>query len=179
MKYLIAYASTNGQTRRIARHMADRIFDAGHSVEVLGLSGDDDVDLSRFDGAILAGSVHAGHYQNSLAAFVTDHQGGLNGCDTLFVSVSLAAAGHDAEEWKDLARIASDFLEAVGWKPGKVVQVAGAYRPEQYDIFTRFIMRRIVASKRPEADLDSEIVYTDWAALDAVVDDFTSAGAAA
>ena len=170
MKLLVAYASTEGQTRKIARHVTDRLADAGHTVEILPLADADGLDPARFDGAVLAASVHAGHYQPALAAFVEAHRGWLAAHPTLFLSVSLCAAGHEAEDWRALDRVAADFADATGWSPGAVMQVAGAYRPSRYDLVRRFVMRRIVAAKDPGADLDAEIEYTDWAALDAGLD---------
>ncbi|WP_137701136.1 flavodoxin domain-containing protein [Marimonas lutisalis] len=175
MKILIGYATSEGMTRKIARHAADRVYDAGHTVEMLGLADAGDVDLARFDRVILAASIHAGHYQRDLTDFVSANATGLAGKPTLFLSVSLAAAGHDAEDWKALDRILEEYQEATGWTPGQVAQIAGAYKPSEYDIFRRFIMRRIVAGKDPEADLDSDKEYTDWPALDALIDDWMAA----
>lgn len=172
MKILIAYATGEGQTRRIARHVADRIFDAGHSVELVEAADAAETDLRRFDRAILAASVHVGHYQRSLTDFAAAKTGELRNLPTLFLSVSLAAAGHDAEDWKGLDRILQDFEDATGWTPGRTEQVAGAYRPSEYDIFRRFVMRRIIAAKDPAADLDADKEYTDWAALDQIIDDW-------
>ncbi len=172
MTVLIAYATTEGQTRKIARHVANRIADGGRAVELLGLADADDIDLARFDRVILAASVHAGNYQQNLSDFAAKHAGQLHKKPTLFLSVSLAAAGHDAEDWRGLDRILKDFEEATGWIPGRIEQVAGAYRPSQYDIFRRFIMRRIVAARDPDADLDADMEYTDWQALDTVTDDW-------
>lgn len=179
MKVFVGYASTEGQTRKIARHMADRLVDAGHSVELLALRDalDDGPDHAPgdFDRAILAASVHAGHYQRPLAAFVEMQRDWLSARPTLFVSVSLAAAGHDAEDWRSLDEIGDDFCEATGWTPGEVLQVAGAYRPSQYDLFRRFIMRRIIAEKDPDADTGEDKEYTDWAALDAALEAWIAA----
>ena len=36
MKILIAYGTTEGQTRKIARFCADHLIEQGHSVEILG-----------------------------------------------------------------------------------------------------------------------------------------------
>ena len=175
MKLLVAYATSEGQTRKIARHVADRIADAGHGVELLRIDDARGVDPGRFDGAILAASVHVGHYQKALGEFAAQEAGALAAIPTLFLSVSLAAAGHDAEDWRALDRIGEDMWAATGWAPGQVVQVAGAYMPSRYDIFRRFVMRRIVAAKDPGADLDSDIEYTDWPALEALVDGWLAA----
>jgi menaquinone-dependent protoporphyrinogen oxidase len=172
MKVLIAYASTEGQTRKIAQRLADHIVDGGRTVELVELSTATRMDLQRFDGVILAASVHVGHYQRALTNFVAERSKDLQAKSTLFLSVSLAAAGHEAEDWKTLDKIKDEFVEATGWVPSRVEQVAGAYLPSEYDIFRRFIMRRILASKNPEADLDADKEYTDWNSLFRTTDDW-------
>ena len=169
MKLVIGYATNEGQTRKIAQYVADRCVDLGHSIEMMGLSDAGSVDLARFDGAILGGSLHAGHYQKVLSEFAAQHVAALDAIPTLMISVSLAASGHDSEEWRTLDTILDDFQNATEWTPGEVVQVAGAYKPSEYDVFRRFIMRRIIANKDPDLDLDWDKEFTDWEALDAVI----------
>ena len=178
MKVLVAYATSEGQTRKIARKAADHIVDAGHSAELIELSAAADIDLGRFDGVIVGASIHAGHYQRALAHFVSEKVERLKLRPSLFLSVSLAAAGHDAEDWRALDRILQDFEDATGWTPGRVEQVAGAYLPSKYDIVRRFIMRRIIAAKAPDADLDADKEYTDWQKLDDLVDEWLASVAA-
>ena len=166
MKLLIVYGTTQGQTRKIARHILDLLFDAGHSGELLPAADASGLDPTAFDAVFLASSVHAGHYHRDLVSFVEQHAEGLNALPSCFVSVSLAAAGHSPDDWRGLDQIAQDFGYATGWTPSQTLQVAGAYTPSRYDIVTRFVMRRIVAAKDPEADLTAHKEYTDWAALD-------------
>ncbi|MYM54605.1 flavodoxin domain-containing protein [Thalassovita mangrovi] len=175
MKVLVSYATTEGQTRRIARHVADRIADMGHMVELARIDDADDIDLSRFDRTILAASIHVGHYQRGISEFAAKYAAKLGEKPSLFLSVSLAAAGHDAEDWRGLDKILADFQDATGWTPGRVEQIAGAYLPSQYDVFTRFAMRRILGKKDPEADLDQDKDYTDWPGLDALVGEWLGA----
>ncbi len=169
MKLLIGYATKEGQTRKIARHIADMVADAGHAVELLALEDADDVELSRFDTILLAAPIHAGHYPKAISTFVSNNADALAGQKTGFVSVSLAASGHDAEDWRGLDDIVGDFCAATGWTPAETKHVAGAYAPSQYDILTGFIMRRIIAKKDPDADPNEDKEYTDWHDLNAWV----------
>ena len=177
MKILVAYASTDGQTRKICRVGADWLVDAGHTVELLQLDDADDIDLTRFDAVLLAASVHGGQYQKALTEFCAKHSDTLAKLPNLFLSVSLAAAGHDAEDWQGLEKILADFTSATGWNPNRVEQLAGAYKPSEYDVFRRFVMRRILALKDPSADLSADIEYTDWTGFKAVLADWTASGA--
>ncbi|WP_323786177.1 flavodoxin domain-containing protein [Thalassovita sp.] len=172
MKVLIVYASSEGQTRKIARKIMDRIADSGQAVELLPVSEAKGTDFSRFDRMIVAAPIHAGHYSRALSDFLSHEVENLSNVPMLFLSVSLAAAGHDAEDWRGLDQILDDFTAATGWQPSRVEQIAGAYKPSEYDVFRRYIMRRILAAKDPDADLDADKEYTDWAALEALVDEW-------
>ena len=169
MKILIGYTTKEGHTRKIARHISDLIVDEGHSVELLNLEDADDITLERFDNIVLAAPVHAGHYPRALGEFVSKNLDKLETARAKLISVSLAAAGHDADDWRGLNQIVSDFGKATGWTPSSVEHVAGAYMPTRYDILTGFIMARIVSAKDPEADTSKDKVYTDWPALNAWV----------
>jgi len=171
VKILICYASTEGQTRKIARFCADRLFDLGHAVELLPAT--DATDLPDCDAAILAGSVHVGRLQEALAEVATAHADRLNACPTLLLQVSLAAAGDDAEDRADLERIAGEFVRATGWTPGAVHHVAGAFRFTEYDFFKSWAMRWIAARKGQQVDPARDREYTDWAALDALMRDWS------
>lgn len=166
MKLLIGYASREGQTRKIARYAADFAYQAGHSVELLNLKDADGTDLSRFDKVLLAAPIHIGHYPKSLAEFAAENEKALNTLPTGFLSVSLSAAGHEADDWKALDKILEDLEDATGWTPGKTEQVAGAYLPSKYDVLTRFIMIRILTKRSPQTELDVDKEFTDWKALD-------------
>jgi menaquinone-dependent protoporphyrinogen oxidase len=175
MTILIAYATTEGQTRKVARFCADHLIAQGHSVELLPLADQPDdprFDVSRYDAAILAGSVHGGRLQSELIRFTARHALALNGRPGLFLMLSLAAAGNDATEHADLARIAKEFTDNCGWKPKKVINVAGAFRFTQYDFFKSLAMRWIAHNKGEDVDPHRDKEYTDWPALAALMQDW-------
>jgi menaquinone-dependent protoporphyrinogen oxidase len=174
MKILVAYATTEGQTRKIARFAADRLVDAGHAVELLDLADAGELDLSRFGAAVLAGSIHGGRYQDDLAEFARPRAEALSARPTLFLSVSLSAAGHDAEEWEGIRRIADEFAEQTGWRPDRVEHVAGAFRFGEYDYFKGWMMRRIARERGETVDPEGDTEYTDWAALGAAIDGWSA-----
>ena len=165
MKQLIIYATTEGQTRKVARFCADRLCDAGDTVELLPAAEAGDVDLSRFDGVILAGSVHVGQYQDTLVDFAADHADALSGMRTLFLSVSLSAAGNDPDDWAGLEAGVARFVERTGWQPGQVAHVAGAFRFTEYDWFRTWAMRWIAHQKGQKVTPGADREYTDWEAL--------------
>jgi len=93
----------------------------------------------------------------------------LQGCPSLFLMVSLAAAGDDPDEHADLARIAAEFAQNSDWTPSEVVHVAGAFRFTQYDFFKGLAMRWIAHSKGETVTPHTDKEYTDWDALGALM----------
>ena len=102
MKILIAYASTEGQTRKIVQFCADYLMEEGHNVELLPAADAKDIDLSRFGAVLLAASVHAGKYQKPLVKLATAQADALAKMKAAFMSVSLAAAGTDPDDWEGI-----------------------------------------------------------------------------
>lgn len=174
MRLAVIYASTEGQTRKISRFAADHLADAGHMVELLPAADADELDLGRFDAVIVAGSVHAGRYQDELVDFARERAVQLGKKKTLFLSVSLSAAGDDADDWKGLEACVERFIKETGWKPGRIEHVPGAFRFTQYDFFRSWAMRWIAAQKGEKIDPTQDKEYTDWVTLAAALDDWSS-----
>lgn len=175
MKFLTAYATTEGQTQKVARFCADQLTDSGHSVELLNLADDGEIDILRFDAVILAGSIHIGHYQKSLETFAAANLRDLKQRNTLFLSVSLAAAGNEKEDRMGLEHCIDVFTKATGWVPNRIEHIAGAFRFTSYDFFRYWAMRWI-ASQRDDEPVDphKDKEYTDWDGLAAMLEDWSS-----
>lgn len=172
MNILIAYASTEGQTRKIARYCADYLNSRNNTVELVGAEDALDAELARFDAVLLAGSVHAGQYQKPLVALARAKAAGLGKVRAGFLSVSLAAAGTDSDDWAGLTDCVNRFAEETGWTPPTVMHVAGAFRFSQYDFFKSWAMRWIAAQRDQDVDPHGDREYTDWAALKKTLDDW-------
>ncbi|WP_377513056.1 flavodoxin domain-containing protein [Octadecabacter sp. R77987] len=170
MKILIAYATTDGQTRKIARYCADYLVDHGHTVELITARDAAPLDLTRFDRAVLAGSIHAGGFQKDLHDLAEAHAAELSQKDAIFLAVSLTAAGTDADDWKGLRKCIARFEDETEWVPARVVHVAGAFRFSEYDFFRAWAMRRIAAERDETVDTHADKEYTDWDALAAEMD---------
>jgi menaquinone-dependent protoporphyrinogen oxidase len=172
VKVLIVYATTEGQTRKVARFVADAIEEARHSCVLIDAA---DVEagfqLPDADAAIIAGSVHLGRYQSALAHLVTTNQRGLADMPSAFLSISLAAAGDEADR-EDVAECVKRFAEETGWVPGLVEHVAGAFRYTSYDFFKRWAMKYIALRKGSPTDTSRDYELTDWQALARFVQGF-------
>ena len=170
MKILIAYASTDGQTRKIARFAADHFFDQGHTVELIHASDAKPIDMSRFDADVLAGSLHAGKFQKALRNLASRQRIALAQMKAAFLAVSLSAAGDDADDWAGLDECITQFSTRTGWTPATVMHVAGAFRFSEYDFFKAWAMRWMAAKKDDSVDPHADKEYTDWDALRKTLD---------
>jgi menaquinone-dependent protoporphyrinogen oxidase len=162
---LILYATTEGQTRKIARRAASHLTAAGHSVELLPAAEAGDLDLGGYDRALLLASVHSGRYQPELTGFVAARRTDLARLPTAFLSVSLSAASDEPEDRQGLEEVVRRMQEETGWTPGHVVHVAGAFRWAEYDFLKSWAMRWIASRRDPTAKAGQDKEYTDWDAL--------------
>ena len=170
MKTLIVYATTDGQTHKIARFFADYLIENDHSVELLCAADATLLDLRRYNRVVLAGSLHAGGFQNDLKKLAKSHAVQLQEQGAIFFAVSLTAAGRDEEDWKGHRKCIAQFEVKSGGTPARVVHVAGAFRFSEYDFFRARAMRRIAAERDETVDTDCDKEYTDWSALKSEMD---------
>jgi menaquinone-dependent protoporphyrinogen oxidase len=179
MRVLVVYATTEGQTRKIAGRIAARIAETGHEPTTADAAEVGPAhDPARFDATILAGSLHVGRYQAALVDYARRHAAALNARPSAFVSVSLSAAGDDPEDLAGLARCVETFRHETGWSEMGLHHAAGAFRFTQYDFMKRWAMRYIAHRRGQQVDTHADTEYTDWQALDAFVDETLAAAAA-
>ncbi len=173
MNVLIIYGTTEGQTRKIASFVRDRVREREHEVTLIDSTDmPKGFDIGMFDAIIAAGSVHNGHHQASLFQFVRDHLEGLQAKPTAFISVSLSMASDDVADRLDATECASRFLDVAGWKPTVTHLVAGALRYTRYDFFKSWMLKMIAGSKGASTDTSKDHEFTDWRDLKAFVDAF-------
>jgi menaquinone-dependent protoporphyrinogen oxidase len=178
----IVYATREGQTKRIAEHLAANLRSRGYAVETHNLHAGAPADLSRYAAVILAASVHAGDHAAEMVKFVKQHRQELESLPSAFVSVTLSEAGAErpnaspeehARFAADVQKVIDRFVEQTGWRPKCVKPVAGALQYSKYNILLRFVMKRIAREAGAETDTSRDYEYTDWTALDRFAGEFT------
>ncbi|HZX41796.1 MAG TPA: flavodoxin domain-containing protein [Myxococcaceae bacterium] len=175
---LVVYATRTGHTRHVAERIADRIRTLAHEAQIQDVRTEALPPLERYSAVILAASVHLGHHEREMVKFVRARRRELDALPTLFLSVSLTEAAaadvHRAdaervEAGRAIRKVLEDFVLETGWRPGKAVPIAGALTETAYGPLTRLLMRTIVQRNVPD-EPTRQVVFTDWAALNAVVD---------
>lgn len=174
MKILIAYTSVEGQTRKIAEHLAATVEHAGHRAALLNLAAAEEFGLERPDAVIVCAPIHNGRYHAECERFLAREKDWLSSLPSAFVSVSLLILSENADERAENEAITAEFLARGGWQPTAVHHAAGALRYAEYDFFKRWMVRRVVGKALgPKAAAGGETVeLTDFAALDAFAADF-------
>lgn len=157
MKTLILYSTREGQTKKIAEFMAERL-----QGEVIVRSiTDSDYDLSGFERIVIGASIHYGRFEHTLMEFVEKNANLLNSKSAVFFGINLTArkVGKDTPETNVYVR---KFLQRITWKPKLAAVFAGALLYPRYHWFDRMMIQFIMRVTGGETDTSKEIEYTDW-----------------
>ncbi len=173
---LIAYGTTEGHTRTICEEVRDWLQESGHSVSLFDTGVKEvDLDLSKVECAILAGSLHQEKHQTSLVKFVKRHRDELAKVPSLMLSVSLTAVVKDDKHVAEAMVCVDRFTIDTGWIPKSVHLVAGALKYTQCDWMKRMLMKMFAKKSGADIDTHHDFVYTDWDDLKVVVFSFVGA----
>ncbi|HZR40206.1 MAG TPA: menaquinone-dependent protoporphyrinogen IX dehydrogenase [Ktedonobacteraceae bacterium] len=174
-KIMILYGSSEGQTAKIANHIARVIRDKGYSVDAIdGISLPAHFSLEPYTAAIIGASMHAGGYQKYIQKFVMCHHEALERIPTAFFSVSLTEAYPNSEEKVQLDDLIAAFQQETGWHPRNVASFAGALAYSKYGFLKRLLMKRIAQQAGGETDTSHDYEYTDWAAVTRFAENFVA-----
>ncbi|MCW5936306.1 MAG: hypothetical protein KIT11_03245 [Fimbriimonadaceae bacterium] len=175
-KILIAYATSYGQTAKIAAKIADWANARGHEAVLFDTGArNPEPDLTGFDAIVLAGSIVQARHQTSLVSWAKRNASASKERPSLFLSVSMSAHGTEPRHRQDVAKCIRGFLEETGWCPTLSLPVAGALAYRKYGWLIRLMMRRIVAKEGGDTDTSRDYEYTDWAKLEGDFDAFLRA----
>jgi menaquinone-dependent protoporphyrinogen oxidase len=167
---LVAYATTEGTCRDLARHIGGRVEAAGHHALTAAVEDSFDQVVAAADAVLLIGSVHLGQHKPALAAFVREHGKRIGRMPSAFLSVSLSAA--DPATREEAVGYLDVFLAEVGWTPTSSETVAGDLRYSRYGPLKRLFMRFMAGRKGLPTDTRRDHDLTDYEALDRFVDGF-------
>jgi menaquinone-dependent protoporphyrinogen oxidase len=161
-RILIAYASIEGQTARIAARLAERLQARGHAAELREAAAG--FDAWACDGLIIGASVHYGAPPRWLRAALRRERQALAARTGAFFSVCLSMNPAYGEK----------FLQRAGWRPQQVATFAGALRYSQYGWFKRRLIQGFARVGGHSTDASRDHEYTDWAAVERFADAFAA-----
>ena len=172
LRLLVAFTTYDGHTAKIAERIASALRRADCAVGPCDLARSrPERPLEDYEGVIAGGPLHGGKHPPQLVKFVSENLAALNAKPSAFFSVSLSAAGNDAQQ-DDATRCLNEFLEETGWKPTSTSIVAGALLYREYGFIKRWMMKMIVKRGGGDTDTSRNYVYTDWDAIDQFANEF-------
>jgi menaquinone-dependent protoporphyrinogen oxidase len=162
----VFYATSEGQTRRIADQIASTLRQQGLTSEVFDLSAPAaPPDWRAVRGVIVGGSIHGGRHQRALAEFVERQALHLGARPSAFFSVSLSAGSRNAVEVDAARALASAFVRSAGWEPRHIACFAGKLAYTQYGLVKRLLMQFIAWREGAPTDARRDYEFTDWKAV--------------
>jgi menaquinone-dependent protoporphyrinogen oxidase len=172
MKILIVHGSYDGQTERIAEHMAQVIRRGGHVVRVVPVrEGALCRDLAGSDAVVVGAAIRYSHHPAVLRKEVRENRALLAERPSAFFSVCMSAAGPNAKPATAWGYI-DEFITRTGWQPGRIASFAGALQWSRYNPFIKLMMRLIVRMAGHDTDTSQDRDYTDWAAVERFAAEF-------
>jgi menaquinone-dependent protoporphyrinogen oxidase len=162
----VFYATTEGQTKRIADAIASVLREQGFDSEAVSMSSTfRPPDWPHIASAVVGASLHGGRHQRSAGDFITRETAQLNDRPSAFFSVSLSAGSRNPTEVAAARQIAARFVQAAGWRPRRVECFAGGLAYRKYGFFKRWILRRIAEREGGPTDTSRNHDLTDWNAV--------------
>jgi len=183
MRAAVFYATREGQSERVAEHVASSLRSHGvdaHAVNVKGVQGE--FDWSGYDAAFVVASVHVGHHEKEMVEFVRHSKSELERRHAPFLSLTLSEAGAKlpdnpppvrAAAHADALKMIDHFEKETGWRPAQALTVAGALAYSKYNFLVKWIMKRIAHKAGFDGPATRDYEFTDWPAVDRFVDEQT------
>lgn len=170
MHIALIYASIEGQTRKIATHIAE-LLDAKHNSSLLIDASDvtNTLELSNVDCVIVCAPVHVSNFPKSVVRLLQREHIQLMAVPGAFVSVSMAVASDEESSSAEIDKIVHGLCEDTGWWPVVTHNAAGALKYLEYDFFKKWMMQRISKKSGGPTDASQDYEYTNWKKLDEFV----------
>ncbi len=169
-RFLIAYATSYGQTAKIARRMADLLVASGEAVTLVNTRNHPrDLHPDEFAGVIIGGSIIGGRHHRALVRFVRAHRAVLNAIPSAFFSVSGSAASPLEAERAKAGQFVAAFLDQTGWHPSLTETIGGAMAYTKYNPFLRWIVKRAAKAAGGPMDTSRDHEVTDWSQVERFV----------
>src|SRR3954454_4324155 len=108
-RILVVFHTSEGQTAKIADHIAAVLRELGDEVEVHDVAGAPAPE--HYDGLVVGDSIHAVHHSRALTRYLRDHVAVLGGLPTALFQVSLTSANPDDEHAATAQGLVQELLD--------------------------------------------------------------------
>jgi menaquinone-dependent protoporphyrinogen oxidase len=184
MKAAVFYATRESQSERVATRVAAGLREQCVDADVVNLKeARGPIDWHGYQAAFVVASVHAGHHEKEMIAFVKRHKEKLARLHASFLSLTLSQAGAEDQAVTfvqrttaraNALRMIQVFIDETGWRPWHSLPVAGALAYSKYNFIVKLIMKRIARKAGFDGDTSRDYEFTNWLAVDRFVSDAVS-----
>lgn len=164
MTVLLFYSTTDGQTLKIAKKIAQGF---SKTVEIRPIDELSEKSIKRDDIelVIIGAAIRYGHFNKQLVNQLKRYSSCLNLLPTAFYSVCLTARKPGRDNPADNFQI-QKLIKKTAWQPNKKAVFAGQLNYPNYRFFDRQMIRFIMKLTGGCSDGKSTIEYTDWDKVD-------------
>ena len=178
MRVLLAFASVEGHTKKIAVYVEQVLREAGCDVaRVNVIDSMGSVRIDDFDVVVLAASVHRQRHPKEFEKFLRTFGDRLQLLPALFFSVSLCAAFPSGQA--EATSYVRDLAERTGYSATSTALIGGALQFSKYQDFERQVVRLIGLHLKQYTSVAQDAEFTDWALVRARVVEFLRLNSAA
>jgi menaquinone-dependent protoporphyrinogen oxidase len=172
-RILVLHASKNGQTRKIATRLAERLRRIGNVVYLYDAEHPPTPELLAKIDAVLIGSwVRGGQHMPPVRRFVMQHHELLSRVPSALFSVGLLQLSTREKSRRRAAENVTLFLNATHWRPRLAVMFGGAIPYSHFGWLSRHIEHMIWMREGLETDIAEDREYTRWDEVDRFADAF-------
>jgi menaquinone-dependent protoporphyrinogen oxidase len=174
-KFLIVYASKQGQTQKIALSISEHLKIHGCRSETFNIKDlPKNLELEDYNAIIIGASVHASGYSRKLYKWLKTNAKILSLKPTAFYSVCLGILQNEHKVSRAEQKIMEDLFKKTHWSPESSTIFAGALTYSKYNWLIKRVMRNIARKAGFETDMSKDYEYTDWNAVKHFTDRFSS-----
>jgi menaquinone-dependent protoporphyrinogen oxidase len=160
-RVLIIFASSHGQTAKIAEAIAQRLRERGADVDVCDAHARDVPSPDDYDVVGLGSHVRHGKHDPVIHRYIDRHLSSLQARQNFFFSVSLTAS--DKPYLPDPGGYIYDTTYATAFRADSSVAFAGALPYRHYNPILRLLMKLRSSRHGHPIDTTRDHVFTDWA----------------
>lgn len=169
---LIAYASVQGQTRRIAERIAAVLQRHGIDTELVPAARLTGRDPRNYRAVVAGSSVRYGKHDRRLVRWLERHAGALSQMPNAFFSVNLVARDPASRSPETNSHVAK-CLAAMKFRPAVVAVFPGKVDYPSWTWWQRLMIRAIMNKTGGPSRGDEVIEYTDFDEVDRFAESLT------
>ena len=162
---LILYSTTDGHTRKICERVQDILEQQTHTVTLISLNDNPQLDLALFDKIVIGASIRYGKHRPAVTDYINRHARLLASKPGAFFSVNVTARKPN-KNTPETNPYMPKFLKQINWQPNELAVFAGKIDYPRYTTFDRMMIRFIMWITKGPTDRNAVVEFTDWQAVE-------------